>query len=238
MFYYSKKCAIQKNFLTIYKTQTEKGNYKKGKFFVPDNGLAVLASSLIEEGHNVKILDFNHPSIFPEIFTEEVRNFLDKFSDKIFLKKEKPSFFDILKLKRINKIIEKNKEEFLFNLKEKIFEKVEKEEIDMVGFKLWAGDGFKWTIETGKFLKKKKPEIKIFGGGPQVDIFEHTIYKVADFFDGLCYGEGEETIKYLADYVEGKIDIGKIPNVIFRKNDKIVKTKRKYIENLVRGKLK
>ena len=200
--------------------------------FVPDNGLAVLASSLIEEGHNVKILDFNHPSIFPEIFTDEVRNFLDKFSEKIFLKKEKPSFFDILKLKKANKIIEKNKKKFLSNLKEKMLDIVEKEKISMVGFKLWAGDGFKWTLETGKFLKKKKPEIKIFGGGPQVDIFEHTIYKVADFFDGLCYGEGEETIKFLAEYVRGKIAMEEIPNVIFKKNDKIVKTKRKYIENL------
>lgn len=203
--------------------------------FVPDNGLAVLAAVLLENGHNVKIIDMNHPSIFPEIFSGDVRNFLEKFSEKIFLKKEKPTFLDVLKLRKVNNVLENNKKVFVNSIKEKLLEKVEKEKIDVIGFKLWAGDGFKWTVEVGKYLKEKKPDLKIFGGGPQVDIFEHHIYKIAPFFDALCYGEGEETIKYLTDYVEGKIKIENVPNIIFiknNKNDKIVKTDRKYIDNL------
>ncbi|MCD6408409.1 hypothetical protein J7L87_05095, partial [bacterium] len=150
--------------------------------FVPDNGLASLASSLLEEGTKVKILDLNRVSLFSEILSENEKTFLEKFSRKIFIEEKTPSFVDILKLKFINRRIEKNKKLYLERLKFFIDNIVKSEKVKAVGFKLWAGDGFSWSMEVGKYLKSKNPEIKIFGGGPQVDIFEHLIYKDGNFF--------------------------------------------------------
>ncbi|MCM8760466.1 MAG: radical SAM protein, partial [Candidatus Omnitrophica bacterium] len=66
-----------------------------------------------------------------------------------------------------------------------------------------------------------------------MDIFGDEIYKVGEFFDALCYGEGEETIVHLADFVAGKKKLEDVPNIIFRKEDgSIVKTPRKFIEEL------
>ncbi len=200
--------------------------------FLPDNGLASLATCLIKEGVDVKIFDFNLPSIFDEIYPVNVKNFLESFSSKIFIEKKKPSIFDLVKLKIISSILEKNKKNYIEKLKNFVYENVEKEKADFVGFKLWAGDGFEWSLEIGRYLKKKKPELKIFGGGPQVDTFEHWIFEVGDFFDALCYGEGEKTIIELSKFVQKKKKLSEIPNLIYRENGKIVKTEREYIENL------
>jgi radical SAM superfamily enzyme YgiQ (UPF0313 family) len=200
--------------------------------FVPDNGLALLASCLLKNNVDVRIFDFNLPSIFDDIYDKNVKNFLEKFSNKVFVDGKKPDFFDILKLKFVSSIIERNKKNYIEKLKKFLLETIEKEKTEFVGFKLWAGDGFDWSIEIGKFLKRKKPELKIFGGGPQVDIFEHLIFEKGDFFDALCYGEGEEVIIEMYNFVYGKRKLRDIPNIIFKENGKIIKTERKYIENL------
>jgi len=200
--------------------------------FVPDNGLALLASCLLKNNVDVRIFDFNLPSIFDDIYDKNVKNFLEKFSNKVFVDGKKPNFFDILKLKSVSSIIERNKKNYIEKLKKFLLETIEKEKTEFVGFKLWAGDGFDWSIEIGKFLKRKKPELKMFGGGPQVDIFEHLIFEKGDFFDALCYGEGEEVIIELYNFVQKKRKLRDIPNIIFKENGKIIKTERKYIENL------
>ncbi|MFN4226586.1 MAG: cobalamin B12-binding domain-containing protein [Candidatus Ratteibacteria bacterium] len=172
--------------------------------FVPDNGLALLGSCLLKNNVNIEIFDFNLPSIFDEIYTEEIKGFLTKFANKIFIEQKKPNFFEIFKLKSVSKEIEKRKNIYIEKLKENLLKKIEKEKIAFVGFKLWAGDGFDWSIEIGRYLKKQRPEIKIFGGGPQVDIFENLIFEKGEFFDALCYGEGEETIVELCKFIQGK----------------------------------
>jgi len=200
--------------------------------FVPDNGLALLASCLLKNNVDVKIFDFNLPSIFDDIYDKNVKSFLEKFSNKVFVDGKKPDFFDILKLKFVSSIIERNKKNYIEKLKNFLLETIEKEKTEFVGFKLWAGDGFDWSIEIGKFLKRKKPELKIFGGGPQVDIFEHLIFEKGKFFDALCYVEGEEIIVELSNFVQGKRKLRDIPNLIFKENGKIIKTERKFIKNL------
>ncbi|MCS7181153.1 MAG: radical SAM protein [bacterium] len=200
--------------------------------FLPDNGLALLASCLIKNKIDVEILDFNLPSIFDEVYSREIKNFLNKFANKVFIDRKKPNFFDIYKLKKVSEEIEKNKKKYVEKLKETILQIIEKDKISFVGFKLWAGDGFDWAMGIGEYVKKKKPDIKIFGGGPQVDIFEHYIFERGDFFDALCYGEGEETILELCNFVQGKRKLKEIPNLIFKDKGEIIKTERKYISNL------
>ncbi len=201
--------------------------------FIPDNGLGALAGSLINEGHTVKILDFNQPSLFSEVFTEDIKKFLEEFSYNVFIEGKKPSFRQILKLRFAERVLEKNKRAFSLRMKNYINELIERENIKCVGFKLWAGDGFRWSLEAGRYLKKRHPGLKILGGGPQVDIFGQEIYKAGEFFDALCYGEGEETIKLLAGFVNEGKKLDDIPNLIFRKEDgSVIKTPRSYIEDL------
>lgn len=200
--------------------------------FIPDNGLGILASCLVKEGNNVKILDFNRIEIFRKVIPPEIKRFLLKLGRKIFIDGKRPNIFEIFKLKRAEEIIRREKENYCEIIKDEVSQIIEKEKINFVGMKLWAGEGFDWSMELGKFIKKRYPEVKIFGGGPQVDIFGQEIFKRGEFFDGLCYGEGEETIVGLANFVQGKEKLEGIPNLIFKKDGRIFKTPRKYIENL------
>ncbi|MFH1548722.1 MAG: hypothetical protein ABID32_05390, partial [Candidatus Omnitrophota bacterium] len=51
--------------------------------FLPDNGLANLASSLINAGHTTKILDFNTPDLirrlYPSCFSQKITPIVGKF---------------------------------------------------------------------------------------------------------------------------------------------------------------
>jgi radical SAM superfamily enzyme YgiQ (UPF0313 family) len=79
--------------------------------------------------------------------------------------------------------------------------------IDFVGLKLWNGDGFVASQIIAECIKKNFPDMPIFAGGPHVDIFLENIYKITDAFDCLVYGEGEETIVMLAEYVAKAVGV-------------------------------
>jgi len=200
--------------------------------FIPDNGLAILASCLKENNHDTKILDFNTPDTLEMVFEDTSLKDIKYIAEKVFIEKRKVSIFDVMKLKKLSGRLEKQAQRVFEEITDDVCRLVKENSIDWVGIKLWAGDGFKYSLHLAEKLKRKCPGIKLFGGGPQVDIFQDEIFNITDDFDVLCFGEGEETIVALADFVEGKKDLDNIPNIIFRKNGAVVKTKRKFIENL------
>ncbi|HUW23550.1 MAG TPA: radical SAM protein [bacterium] len=201
--------------------------------FFPDNGLASLASALIVNGHKTKILDFG---------TLEMRRrlnppFLTKWNKKLFLEKDKrkrwtTNFVVNLQILLIKNILRIIKWRYTNEVTKKLISKINEEDIDFIGFKLWNGESFRKSCEMVKKIKRQIPLIKIFGGGPAVDIAKDKILKVFNDFDVLVRGEGEETIVQLAEYVVGQRNLEDIPNVIFEKNGEIVTTPIKRIENL------
>ncbi|MGB9642733.1 MAG: B12-binding domain-containing radical SAM protein, partial [Candidatus Ratteibacteria bacterium] len=200
--------------------------------FIPDNGLAILASCLKENNHNSKILDFNTTDTLEKVFEGKALREIKNIAEKVFIEKKKVSLFDVIKLRKLSWLLEKQSQKVFDDITDDVCRMVKENRIDWVGIKLWAGDGFRYSLFLAEKLKRKCPGIKVFGGGPQVDIFQDEIFKITDHFDALCFGEGEETIVALADFVAGKKNIDNIPNIIFKNNGKIIKTQRKFIENL------
>ncbi|MCM8764872.1 MAG: cobalamin-dependent protein, partial [Candidatus Omnitrophica bacterium] len=200
--------------------------------FIPDNGLAILAACLKEKGHKSIILDFNTTDTLGKVFDEKSLSDIRGIAEKFFLDKKKPTPFDIVKLKILSARLEKQKQKVFNDISENICRIIKENNIDFVGIKLWTGDGFKHSLILADKLKERFPHLKIFAGGPQVDIFQQDIFKVTDSFDALCFGEGEETIVGLAEMVSGRIKINEIPNLIFRQNGTIVRTERKFISEL------
>lgn len=200
--------------------------------FIPDNGLAILASSLRSHGHSVMILDYNNPDTLEAVFENRYLSDIRRLAEKIFICRRKPSIIDIANLKILSILLEKQKKKVFDGICDDICRIVKENNIDFVGIKLWAGDGFKFSLLLAEKLKRKFPGIKVFGGGPQVDIFQEVIFDVTDNFDALCFGDGEETIVCLADFVEGKLNLDNVPNIIFKKNGSIVKTTRKFVTSI------
>ncbi|MCM8805800.1 MAG: radical SAM protein [Candidatus Omnitrophica bacterium] len=200
--------------------------------FIPDNGLAILAACLKKNGHYVKILDYNTADTLQKIFDGRGLSDIRRIAEKVFIEKRKPSIPDIFKLKVISSRIEKQKQVVFDRITDDICEKVKQNSIDAVGIKLWAGDGFNYSLLLARKLKERFPDIKVFGGGPQVDIFQEEIFKITDDFDALCFGDGEETIVLLAESVSGKISLKEIPNIIFKNNGSIIKNNKKFVEDM------
>ncbi len=202
---------------------------------MPDNGLANLAGSLISKGHQTQILDYATISVLRDFRPEKIRKKLKKaflrykIEASLFNKMSAlayKAFRDIdtdIQLCRENKIKEVGAE---------IAEKVSKEGIDFIGFKLWSGEGFLGSVRIAEEIKAKLPKLKIFAGGALAEVFGERILSYTNAFDVLCQAEGEEVITDLADYTQGKKKLNDIPNLLYKENGSIVSTPLKYIENL------
>jgi radical SAM superfamily enzyme YgiQ (UPF0313 family) len=202
---------------------------------IPDDGTASLAACLKAEGHETKIFDYSTVDTIERLFPYQYKEQLEEIIGKITKDLESSitpdqelmnNFYSLdSKITAFHK--EKTKE-----IASEIYDYTRKNDIDFIGFKLWLGEGFAGSMEIAKELKKQNPKLKIFAGGPQVDWFHELIFEITDSFDAIAYGEGEETIVQLAEYVEGKKKIEKIPNLIFKRNGNITTTPMKRIENM------
>jgi radical SAM superfamily enzyme YgiQ (UPF0313 family) len=202
---------------------------------IPDNGLANLAACLMEKSHKTLIWDCSTVDmvrrLFPHKYKDELQGLIKKIveASKQGLKPEKEDLESFYSLE--SRIDEFQRNE-IRNIGKEISKYVNEHRIDFVGFKLWTGAGFDGAMIIAEQIKKDNPDIYIFGGGPHIDWFQEMVFNVTGVFDVLAYGEGEETITMLADYVEGKRKLEDIPNLIFKKDNKIITTPSKGIEDL------
>ncbi len=201
----------------------------------PDNGLASLAGSLINNGHQTLIMDFSNVSIIRRLVPDDISQKLSEVYEDIISETRSKGQLSkpvINQLLLLDKELEKHKEAQLIEIADEIVEKAKCISADFIGFKLWTGEGFEGSVKIASRIKEKLKGIKIFAGGPHVDWFMGNIFDYTDVFDILAYGEGEETILSLANYVDGKINLSDIPNIIYKKNGIIRVSDLKRINNL------
>lgn len=75
------------------------------------------------------------------------------------------------------------------------------------------------AIHITEYLKKTFPEIKIVWGGPHcISAPEMAL----EFADGVCFSEGDEVIIEFVDKIAAGKDYSDVPNMAFRKGDKII----------------
>lgn len=201
---------------------------------MPDNGLANLAGSLVNNGQETLVMDFCTTGIVkrlvPDYINQKLNEVYEDILSEMRLKGQlsKPVIDQLLSLDRE---LEKYKEAQLIEMADEIVEEAKRIGADFIGFKLWTGDGFNGSVKMASRIKEKL-KVKIFAGGPHVDWFMENIFDYTDVFDVLAYGEGEETILLLADYADGKINLSDIPNIIYKNNGDIRVSALKRIDNL------
>jgi radical SAM superfamily enzyme YgiQ (UPF0313 family) len=196
--------------------------------FMPDNGLANLAGALIKNGHDVLILDYSTVEIVKRLMPQDIRGDLIKLLP-LLINADDNKLDDF---RKISSRIEAHREREVYKIYKEIEEHIIRKKVNFIGFKLWMGDGFSDSIKIAEFIKRDHPEIKIYAGGPQSQLFRETIYKRTQIFDAVCYGEGEEIISVLADHSLDKADLKDIPNIIYLNNGKIITNSLKRIDNL------
>ncbi len=200
-----------------------------------DNGLANLAGSLINKGHKTVILDYATVNTIKKLFPREYSNELSYLTRKIVCSLElglPPEKNDVREFQDLDRRINELQKEKVKQIAREISQYAKAYKADFVGLKLWSGDGFAGSIAIAQELKRDNRRLPVFAGGPHVDSFRENIFDVCDVFDALVYGEGEETITMLADYVSGERKLEDIPNLIYKQDGKIVTTPVKRINDL------
>lgn len=203
--------------------------------FMPESGLATLAGSLISAGYEARIKDFSNLDIIEKLYPRKAsfcyQETLDSINQEITYNKVISKEL----LNEINSIEVKIKEYRQNQLKKfalRLNSEIKRRNIDFIGFKLFIGEGFEGSVRIAEHLRELNPEIKIFAGGPQVDLFGDLVYGITDVFDSLSIGEGDQTIVELAKFCDGMKKIDDIPNLILKKENKIRKTRFKRIKVL------
>jgi len=128
------------------------------------------------------------------------------------------------RLDELEKSIEDYRRIEFHRLGEELARLAQDEKADWIGFKLWNGDGFSGSNLMAKAVKGLLPDIPIIAGGSHVDFYNDFLLELETGFDFFSLGEGEETVTAFTRFVEGGLDIERVPNLFFRKNDQTVHT--------------
>ena len=115
---------------------------------------------------------------------------------------------------------------------EEILMRVKKLNPDLIGFTS-PTPPFQQVLDISYMIKKYNPNIKIVVGGAHPSAMPLSTAK-EKCFDFVCYGEGELTMLEIVQALErGDTDYSKIDGILFRKDKKVIQTKRRaLIENL------
>jgi hypothetical protein len=188
---------------------------------MPDNGLANLAGALIRDGHSAHILDFATVGMIRRMTSPDLHHRLTR-EWRILRKSGGGPLSSARRLLALP--ILQHAETERRRLQQKAIEEIGLElsnfvkahNIDAVGFKLWNGDGLEGSTRLASILRQYHPSLRIFGGGPHVDLFMDRILLRYPVFNALSLGEGEQTIVKLAHHGAEDKTLGEVPNLIFR----------------------
>ena len=102
---------------------------------------------------------------------------------------------------------------------------------EIVGFSTFCWN-IKTVIKCAKIIKKVKPSISIFLGGPEATGNVDKLLIKYDFIDCIIVGEGEIAFKEYLLYKNGMLKKSEVANLAYRKEGKTIHNSEKLIENL------
>ena len=162
--------------------------------FIPDNSLGSLAAMLLRHGVPIEILDLQSPAVIGSVMdhapgeaAREVLNALDRG--------EAPSPPLVA---RYHEDRRQGEQWLLDSTIRVILRKIPEEDVGLVGFKLWAGEGIRGAIRIAEAIRAEYPHVMLVAGGPAVQYCGETLREVTDVFDYLVPGDGEHAILLLA----------------------------------------
>ena len=204
---------------------------------MPDNGLANLAGVILDSGSEVEILDYGTVSTVARMTSPELERHLTRAWNTLKTPGCGP-LQTIRKLVTLAKLpgAERERQRLQARLVNEIgtdlIARIKRQSIQAIGFKLWNGDGLTGSASLAARIQKECPGIRIFGGGPHVDLFLERILRSYPCFDALIFGEGEDTLRHLVASGASPAAFSLIPNLIYRDGDHLRMTEEKIVADL------
>ncbi len=194
--------------------------------FTPDNGLANLAGALLEAGHEVRVLDYGTISLMRRLFPAELSAALRPVGAQMLQSKGAPSPEALQQLQTLSDALDAHQATQLGALGEELAAEVRSFQPDLVGFKLWNGDGFTGTVTLAERLRGEFTSLPLYAGGPQASWFREVIYDRTPVFDALAYGEGEQLILDLVEHAVAGRPLASIPGLIYMQDGAVCRNER------------
>jgi anaerobic magnesium-protoporphyrin IX monomethyl ester cyclase len=187
-----------------------------------DNCFGNFAATLSNAGHNPLFIDYGTVDSMRRLMPRECRDQLAsiyrQFSALSYDNSAEAMNIKIglvQQLKKVDAALILHRERVDAEKAEEISAIVEEHHADLLGFKIYLGDGFVSSERIASYVRKNNPGVKIVYGGPTIDMLMGRLYLRTQVPDVLAYCEGEETIVHLAEWAEGKRELN-FPNLILR----------------------
>jgi radical SAM superfamily enzyme YgiQ (UPF0313 family) len=203
-------------------------------FLTPDNGLANLAGTLLQAGHETRIADLCTVSTVRRLVPPGIATEIGPAFDAYMGARDdrERAREPLERLEDLDRQLDAHRSEVSDQLADEVAAIVEEADADFVGFKLWTGDGFLASMQMAKRLKARFPTLPIVGGGPHVDCFGADILRHTDAFDMVVQGEGEPAIVAVADAIQSGRGFENVPNLIHRDGDGVRVNPTQRVEDL------
>lgn len=186
----------------------------------PDNGLAALASVLMEAGHAVRILDYGTVETMRRLYPEDLARRAAPALADLASQLPSPSRSLLSELAQIEAALDEHQARELQAIGAEVIATVEDIEPAFVGFKLWNGDGFTGSVSIAQRIRRSYPKLTLYAGGPHATWCGPVIYEYTDVFDAVVLGEGEDRILALVDYALGRGRLDDIPGIVRSSSDR------------------
>jgi radical SAM superfamily enzyme YgiQ (UPF0313 family) len=183
---------------------------------MPDNGLASLAGALADAGHAVRVLDYSTVSTLRRLFPERLGERVRPLAAALFRDGRRLSAAEKLRFLWAGLALDRHQRRETGAIAREVADQAARYGADVVGLKLWNGDGFAGSVRIAMALRERLPKAGIVGGGPQVDYFGRHILDYTDAFDVLVRGEGERVLPLLVDALIAGREWGDIPGLLWR----------------------
>jgi hypothetical protein len=89
------------------------------------------------------------------------------------------------------------------------------------------------AIEVARMCKRIEPSAAVVFGGFTASYFDLEIMKKIPFVDYVVRGDGELPLLELVKRLSRKLPLDKVPNLTFRRNKKIIRTKKMYVADSI-----
>lgn len=185
----------------------------------PDNGLANMAAVARAAGHDARIRDLNTLSTMERLMTDELRARMAEVLELVPRLADDPAA--AARARAVDTALEAHMSDVSDELGEELLSEVVRGGYQWVGFKLYMGDGLRNSLRIAERIKRARPDVKLFVGGPQADLVQGALLRRAPFLDGVSVAEGERAIVPICEYAEGRRAREDIPNLIWLDGDTV-----------------
>ena len=181
---------------------------------MPDNGLALLAACLLRSGHRVQVWDPGTVQTLRELVDSDGRTRLLGLLEQIQQGQMDRALVD--ELRAMDHSVVAGLRAIYQRMFVRLESRVAAGEVDFIGLKLWMGAGYRIALELCHELRQRHPALRVFGGGPVAGLAPALLLQQHPVLDGVCVGDGEQTVVALAEHCEGRRELHQVPNLVIR----------------------